>query len=46
LLGKSIRTRYEVSFEADESSYQFQVRHFEAVRDYVTRVMEGKVPGV
>ncbi len=46
MLGKSIRTRYEVSFVATAESYSYQVRHFEAVRDYVTRVMEGTVPGV
>ena len=46
MLGKSIRARYVVGWTADKEAYDYQVRHLDAVRDYVTRVMEGKVPGV
>lgn len=38
--------RYEVSFVASVGFYEAQVKPLDAVRDYVTRVMEGKVPGV
>jgi hypothetical protein len=46
MLGKSVRTRYEVGFVADEDFYRRQVRLLEKVRDYVERVLAGKIPGV
>ena len=46
MLGKSVRTRYEVGFVADADSFNRQVKLFNLVRDYVERVQAGTIPGV
>ena len=45
MLGKSIRTRYEVRYEADEDYFRYQAAHYRAVREYVDRVIADSVPG-
>ena len=44
VMGKSIRTRYEAELTADSKFWERQVKYLDEVRDYVTRVMEGRVP--
>lgn len=46
MMGKAIRTRYEVNFVASEGYWEYQMRAFHDVRDYVTRVLADQVPGV
>ena len=45
MLGKSIRTRYEVGFEADQEFFDYQARHYHAVREYVDRAVSGEIRG-
>ena len=46
MFSKSIRTRYEVSYQPDEDAFFRQAKGFVDIREYVTRVMAGAVPGV
>ena len=46
LLGQSIKCRYFASHQANQGSYDRQMRKYEIVRDHIDRALAGKIPGV